>query len=282
MTYSDVHTHINLAAFAEDREVVTGRALEADVAHINVGTQYKTSEAAVALAEQFSEGVYATVGLHPVHTSASYHDSEELGGDYGKAFTSTGEEFNYDAYKKLAMHQKVVAIGECGLDFYRMPSEEEWHKQIEAFEMQIALANEVKKPLMLHLRSGNGRNAYKEAQDILKRSAKVLGNSHFFAGSLDDARGFWDMGYTTSFTGVLTFTHNYDEVVKAAPLDMLHAETDAPYVAPVPHRGDRNEPSYVIEVVKKIAEIRGEEENAITTALFENARRIFGIRRGDR
>lgn len=278
MPYIDIHTHINLAAFAEDRQEATRRALDAGVWHINVGTQYRTSESAVMLMGQFPEGVYATVGLHPVHTSASFHDTEELGGDYGKAFTSHGEQFDYDAYKKLAAHPKVVAIGECGLDFYRAPSEEEWRKQIETFEMQIALANEVEKPLMLHLRSGNSRNAYREAQDILKRSAKVLGNSHFFAGSLDDARGFWDMGYTTSFTGVLTFTHDYDDVVKAAPLTMIHAETDAPYVAPVPHRGARNEPFYVIEVVKKIAEIRGEEESAIVTALFENARRVFGIK----
>lgn len=277
MLFVDIHTHINLAAFAEDREAATKRALDAGVRHINVGTQYKTSEAAVALAERFPEGVYATVGLHPVHTSASYHDTKELGGDYGKAFTSAGEVFDYDAYKKLAAHPKVAAIGECGLDFYRAPSEEEWRKQIEAFEAQIALANDTGKPLMLHLRSGNGRNAYAEAQAILKRQAQVLGNSHFFAGSLDDAKGFWSMGYTTSFTGVITFARNYDEVVRAAPRDMLHAETDAPYVAPVPHRGARNEPSYVIEVVKKIAEIRNEEEEVVVTTLYENAHRMFGV-----
>lgn len=275
MPYIDIHTHVNLAAFAEDREAATARALEAGVAHINVGTQLKTSQAAIDVAEDYEADVYATVGLHPVHTSASYHDTQEFGDGYGKAFTSTGEEFDYDAYKKMAKHRKVVAIGECGLDFYRAPTEEEWRKQVEVFEMQITLANEVQKPLMLHLRSGNGRNAYKEAQDILKRSAHVLGNSHFFAGSLDDARGFWDMGYTTSFTGVLTFTHDYDEVVKAAPLSMLHAETDAPYVAPVPHRGERNEPSYVIEVVKKIAEIRGKDIEIVSVALYKNARRLF-------
>jgi TatD DNase family protein len=170
-----------------------------------------------------------------------------------------------------------VAIGECGLDYFRQPEEEAKKKQIEAFEMQIALANEVGKPLMLHLRSGPGGNAYKDAVAILKKQAKVLGNSHFFAGSLEDAQVFWDMGYSTSFTGVITFTHDYDEVIQAAPLDLIHAETDAPYVAPAPYRGKRNEPVYVIEVVKKMAQLRGVEESVWAEQLIQNTKRMFAV-----
>jgi TatD DNase family protein len=105
----------------------------------------------------------------------------------------------------------------------------------------------------------------------------VLGDVHFFAGTYDIAKQFWDMGYTTSFTGVITFAKEYDETVKNAPLDMLHAETDAPYVAPVPFRGHRNEPLHVREVYKRIAELRGEDEEVVRVQLLENARRLFSI-----
>ncbi len=274
MHYIDTHTHVNLAAFRDDFDAVIRRALENDVWMVNVGTQYSTGARAVELADRYPEGVYATVGLHPIHTSASFHDTDELGED-GTAFTSRGEVFDIEAYRKLATHPKVLAIGECGLDYFRDPSHEERGKQIEAFEAQIALANEVGKPLMLHLRSGKGGNAYRDAHAILKRTAKVRGNAHFFAGSLTDAHLFWDMGYSTSFTGVITFTHDYDEVVRAAPAERIHAETDAPYVAPKPHRGTRNEPLYVREVVARMAELRGVEEEEWRERLWENAKAFY-------
>lgn len=273
--FFDIHTHLNTAAFDADREEVIQRTLEAGIFCINVGTQKDTSKSAVEIAQKY-DGMYATVGLHPIHTSASFHDKQELG-DFGKAFTSRGEVFDYEYYKELASDPKVVAIGECGLDYFREQDDAVLKKQVEVFEMQIALANELNKPLMLHLRSGNGKNAYKDAYEILKQKATVLGNSHFFAGSLEDAKRFWDMGYSTSFTGVITFTHDYDEVIQAAPLDLMHAETDAPYVAPAPYRGKRNEPAYVVEVVKKIAELRGVGQQEIQTAFVQNARKMFGI-----
>ena len=125
---------------------------------------------------------------------------------------------------------------------------------------------------MLHI-----RNAYEDALEILKAHSKVKGDTHFFAGDWATARKFLDFGFTLSFTGVLTFTHDYDEVVKNAPLDMLMSETDAPYVAPVPHRGKRNEPAYVVEVVRAIARIRGEDLDTVAAQLFSNARRVFSF-----
>ncbi len=113
----DVHTHVNFAAFRGDYRDVIQRALDAGVWMVNVGTQRDTSARAVEIAREFPEGVYAAVGLHPIHTEKSRHDEEELGGD--TAFTSRGEEFDYEYYKKLAQDEKVVAIGECGLDYYR-------------------------------------------------------------------------------------------------------------------------------------------------------------------
>jgi TatD DNase family protein len=120
--------------------------------------------------------------------------------------------------------------------------------------------------------------AYTDALKVLKTHAKVLGNVHFFAGTYDIAKQFWDMGFTTSFTGVITFANQYDEIIKNAPLDMLHAETDAPYVAPKPFRGQRNEPLHVREVYKRIAEMRGESEEVVRIALLANAQRMFGVK----
>jgi len=268
--FFDIHSHINFVAFDEDREDVLKKTAEEETWLINVGTQKDTSAKALEIARSFSQGVYATVGLHPIHTGESYHDKKELG-DEGKEFVSRGEEFDFEYYKNLAQDEKVVAIGECGLDYYRLDKNSVARQKSE-FEKQINLANEVNKPLMLHI-----RNAYKDAFDILKSTAKVKGNVHFFAGNWEEAKMFLDFGFTISFTGVVTFARNYDDVIKNAPLDMMLSETDAPYVTPVPHRGKRNESLYVKEVVKKIAEIRGGDYEKVRGAMVFNAMRVFGL-----
>ena len=127
------------------------------------------------------------------------------------------------------------------------------------------------------------RNAYADLLEILRsysaaRDSKLRGNMHFFAGSWETAKKFLDLGFTLSFTGVITFARDYDEVIKNAPLDMIMAETDSPLVAPVPHRGKRNEPLYVAEVVRKIAQIRGEEFDKTREQILKNSLRVFGIR----
>jgi TatD DNase family protein len=280
--YIDIHSHVNFQAFSADREEVTARALDNNTWIINVGTQKDTSRDAVELADKYREGVYAIVGLHPIHTSASYHDEEELGGGGGSpagGFTSRGEVFDKNIYREFLKNKKVLGIGECGLDYFRC-TPESITNQKENFISQIELANEFGKPLMLHIRNNKNdkaQNAYQDALSILKEHAKVRGNVHFFAGSPKDAKDFLDFGFTLSFTGVITFTHDYDEVIKNTPLDMIMSETDCPYVAPIPHRGKRNEPSYVIEVVKKIAEIKNLPEAEVEKAIIANARRVFAI-----
>lgn len=286
--YIDIHSHVNFRAFDEDRDAVIKRALENETIVINVGTQADTSRAAVALAEQYESGVYAIVGLHPIHTGASYHDEKELG-EGGKEFTSRGEVFDKEIYREFLKNPKVVGIGECGLDYYRM-DEESIEKQKSAFVAQIELANEFGKPLMLHIRNNPKKvhpadgtpqegnlDAYADALELLKKYSKVKGDVHFFAGDLKTAQDFVDFGFTISFTGVITFTHDYDEVVKNTPLDMIMTETDAPYITPVPYRGKRNEPLYVREVVKRIAEIKNLPEAEVAQAVLENAKRVFGI-----
>lgn len=280
---------MNFSAFDADRDVVMKRAEENDTIVINVGTQIDTSKKSVELANKYAEGVYAIIGLHPIHTGASYHDVKELG-EGGKEFTSRGEILDKDAYRELLKDPKVVGIGECGLDYYRC-DEESIAKQKEAFVAQIELANEFNKPLMLHIRNGSAKvhpaingtpqegnlNAYFDVLDLLKKHAKVKGDVHFFAGGLQEAKAFLDFGFTLSFTGVITFTHDYDEVIRNTPLDMIMTETDSPYVTPAPYRGKRNEPSYVKEVVKKIAEIKNLPESEVAFAIMQNAKRVFGL-----
>lgn len=287
--YIDIHSHVNFKAFDSDRDEVIKRALANDTWVINVGTQADTSKKAVELANQYEEGVYAIVGLHPIHTGASYHDEKELG-EGGKEFTSRGEAFDKESYRELLKDPKVVGIGECGLDYYRCTTQS-IEKQKKDFIAQIELANEFNKPLMLHIRNNekkelihpaiNGTpqegniNAYMDALLLLKQHSKVKGDVHFFAGSLSDAKAFLDFGFTLSFTGVITFTDDYNEVIRNTPLDMIMSETDSPYVTPVPYRGARNEPSYVSNVVKKIAEVKNLPEEEVAKAIIANAKRVF-------
>ena len=273
----DAHTHAQFAAYGDGGSEVIGRALDNDIWLVNVGTQIDTSKDAINAADNYKEGVYASVGLHPIHTGKSYHDIQELGGgDAEKEFTSRGEKFDYDAYKKLAQHPKTVSIGECGLDYYRTDPETK-KIQEEVFINQIELANEVGKPLMIHC-----RDAFQDLIKILgansnKLKADGAGIIHFFTGSVNDAAKLLNLGFYFSFGGVITFTHDYDEAIRRVSLDRIVVETDAPYVAPVPFRGKRNEPSYVIYPAEKLAEIMGVGMDEIAKKTTENARKIFNI-----
>jgi len=265
----DIHSHINFTAYDVDRDAVIKRSLTSGIGMINVGTQNDTSKSAVELAEKYKEGVYATVGLHPIHAGgATYHDKNELS---DRQFNKHISKFDYEFYKNLARNDKVVAIGECGLDYFRLDGKTKI-KQKDTFIEQIHLANELKKPLMLHI-----RNAYDDALDIIKSESKVLGNCHFFAGTLPEAKKFIELGFTISFTGVITFTHDYDDVIKNVPLNMIMVETDAPYVTPTPHRGRRNESAYVVEVLKQIADVRGADYEDIRATILANTKRVFNI-----
>ncbi|MFA6301086.1 MAG: TatD family hydrolase [Candidatus Paceibacterota bacterium] len=283
--YIDIHSHVNFKVFDEDRDEVIKRALGGDTWVINAGTQIDTSKKAVEMAHQYKEGVYAAIGLHPIHTSASYHDEKELG-EGGKEFASRGEIFDKNVYRELLKDIKVVAIGECGLDYYRTEPES-IEKQKRTFIEQIELANEFDKPLVIHVRNDyekKERNAYNDTLEILKQHAKVKGVIHFFEGDLKNAEDFTVFGFMISFTGVITYPPkkngrncDYETIIKNIPLDMILTDTDAPYLAPMPHRGKRNEPVYIKEVVKKIAEIKNLPEEEVARAIVENARRLFKI-----
>ncbi len=256
MKYIDIHSHLNLSGFEKDFEEVIQRLRDTDTGTVVVGTDLETSKKAVEIAEKY-ENIWACIGVHPVDDPSRLFETEK--------------------FEELIKSSKVVAVGECGLDFFHQDKVQDFERQKALFLEQINFALAHDKPVMIHSRS-----AYPELLKILEplkdiHGEKLRGNVHFFAGNLEEAKRFWDIGFTTSFTGVITFANQYDEVIKNAPIEMLMSETDAPFVAPAPYRGKRNEPSYVQEVVKKIAEIRGDDLEMVRTALLENAHRTFGI-----
>lgn len=254
--YIDIHCHIESNDFTHDRTEVLNRMKENGVWGITVGTDLQTSKSVVDIAKTY-EHVYACVGVHP--------RDDANGQFYEKEF------------EQLVVHPKVIAIGECGLDYFRFEGDllQEKKRQKDLFEMQIHFAIKHNKPLMLHC-----RDAYEDSLDILEVYAKehgqaLRGNAHFFAGNIDIAKRLFDIGFSISFTGAITFARNYDEVVRYAPLDMIMSETDAPWVAPIPFRGKRNEPTYVKHVVEQIAIIRTEELSLVKQSLVQNALRTF-------
>jgi TatD DNase family protein len=281
MKYIDTHAHLNLSAFNEDVAEVAAQCAAESVAVINVGTKESTSTKAVELAQQY-EHMYAIIGLHPIQTVPSYHDEVETG-EGAKPFASKGESFNKDFYRALASQGKVVGIGECGFDYYHTTPDSHGVQE-QNFIAQIELANELNLPLMIHTRgpklgesSPTGRSVYSDVYDVLKQYAKVPFNVHFYAGTIAEAEKFFELGGTVSFTGVITFAKVYEEVVRGLPLELIHGETDSPYVAPVPHRGKRCEPWMVQEVYKTIAAIRGTDEEVVRAQLVENARCFYKL-----
>lgn len=263
----DIHSHLNLPDFNKDREEVISRFLDAKIWTIIVGNDAKTSEMAVEIAGKY-DGIFSSVGLHPTE--------KPLGNWISKL-------------RELAKHPKVVAIGECGLDMFRQ-KKEDLERQREIFIKQIELAIELNKPLMIHVRDAlpltpersDGGRAHKETLEILdfykNKNFGLKGNIHFFSGNWEQAKKYFDLEFTISFAGLITFVDNYNEVIKKAPLNKIMIETDAPFVAPVPHRGKRNEPLYVCEIAKKIAEIRGISYEEAAIATTNNALNFFSIR----
>ena len=158
------------------------------------------------------------------------------------------------------------------MDYFKLEDESIKERQKELFKQHIKLAKEVGKPLMLHI-----RDSYDDVLNILESEQAGRAHAHFFAGSWEVAQKFLARGDTISFTGVITFTNAYDEVVKNTPIESLMAETDAPFVAPAPYRGKRNEPAYVVEVYKKIAALKGLPEEEVRGALLANAKRVFRL-----
>jgi TatD DNase family protein len=279
----DTHTHVNFDAYKKDRKEVISRSLDNDIWLVNVGSEYGSSAEAVDIADAYDEGVYAVIGLHPVHVSGLEHqDEEEAEHRVGETF------FSYDSYRELAKNPKVVGIGECGLEYYRLPPDNEAEikvRQKEAFGLQIDLAVETKKALIVH-----SRDAYDDLYDILKSRidgirAVII---HSFIGSPEIAKKFVNLGCFISLNGIITYKPRKEklpggsdpgllEAVEYIPLESILLETDAPYLSPEPLRGKRNEPVNVDRIAKKLSEIKNCSLERIASQTTENARIVFGI-----
>ena len=236
--------------FDADRHDVLARMQDADMGGLIIGVDYETSRAGLELAKAH-DFLFAAVGLHP-------NDNPD-------------EEFDTDKYEALARDPKVVAIGECGLDYFRSSGE----GQAARFEAHIALAKKLNKALIVHC-----RDAHEDCSSILQKtgiSEFVPVIIHFATLTAAQAQTYLDFGCYLSFPGPVTFTDMYDDSIRLCPIDKLLIETDSPFAAPAPHRGKRNEPAYVIEVARKIALVQGVSVEEVTKAAVTNAERAFGL-----
>jgi len=282
MNYSliDTHCHVNFRAYENDLAEVINRCSKANIAMITVGSQIDTSRAAVSVAEKY-QGVWAAVGLHPNHLHAQeFIDDQEV--DQQKSIKTRTEKFSQADYLDLARHPKVVAIGENGLDYYRLPPgdhEQMKEDQKNAVREHIKLSHEIGKPIIVHC-----RDAHADQLEILKSAIEQdqltkRGVIHCFTGTLEEAQKYIEIGFLISLTGILTFSKELQTTVQQLPLSSLMVETDAPYLTPVPHRGKRNEPMYVQHVAKCLAELKGVSFEEIAEITTKNAIRIFQLDR---
>jgi len=279
----DSHTHLNLAAFDSDRDKLIKNYLKKDLFLINVGTCFQTSKKTVEIAEKY-QNCWASVGLHPAHSfpaPPNQLDKNEISSlDSDIQETLIVEEFDSKFEDLIQKNKKIVAIGECGLDYSYLEGlpleKQEEYKKLEEkeFRKQIRIAKEYNLPLILHL-----RNLYKKALEILQEetfNGQLV--FHFFTGSLEDLELILqNPNYFIGFSGVITYGNKLDEAIRGVPLERILIETDAPYVAPIPYRGKRNEPLYIKEVAKKIAEIKNLPLEEIEKQTFQNALRFFNI-----
>ncbi|MCG6535066.1 MAG: TatD family hydrolase [Syntrophales bacterium LBB04] len=251
----DSHTHLEMKDFDEDRDEVVARAREAGVAiMVTVGTTLRDCRKVLDLAAQYKE-VYAAIGIHP-------HDVKGI------------DEETYGDLRELAGREKVVAYGEIGLDFFRNLSPRQ--DQIRRFGEQLEIAGDLQLPIILH-----DREAHQEIIEMLNPwRGRLRGVIHCFSGDRDMAKKCLDMGFSLSVPGTVTFekAEELRSVVQYCPLESLLVETDAPYPAPAPHRGKRNEPAYVVKTAEKVAELKGLSYGDVAHATSENAMVLFGIK----
>lgn len=256
----DTHAHLNFEDFENDREEIIGRCLNNDIWIINIGANYETSKKAVEIAEKYEKGVYASVALHP-------HDV-------------TKEKFDYKKYKELAKNSKVVAIGECGLDYAFCEDDEKIQKlQQKVFIQHLELAKEFKKPVVIHC-----RRLFPEILKLITQNSqlKTRGALHCYMGRWSYAEKYLKLGLYISFTGLITYARDYDKVIKNTPLERILIETDAPYLTPEPLRqaqgkSVRNVPENVKYVAEKIAEIKQIPFDKVASQTTQNARELFMI-----
>jgi TatD DNase family protein len=267
----DTHCHLNFSVFKNDYDEIIKKCLDENIFLVIVGSNYKTSKRAVEISENYENGVYASIGLHPIHLLEREVEEDEFN------FKSSGESFDYEKYKDLAKSKKVVAVGEIGFDYYWKPkSEIEFEnykkKQEEEFLKQINFAKELNLPVILHCRS-----AFK---DLLRNlSPDIKGVIHCFTGSIDDLKRFLDLGFYIGFNGIIfkNIGVDFEEIIRFTPLDRILLETDSPYLTPPNFYEKRNNPLAVKIIGGKIAEIKKIDKEKIFEQTTRNAKELFGL-----
>jgi len=278
--FVDTHAHINFSAFKNDADEVIRRSLDNDTWMILVGTDYKSSKHALDLANKYERGVYAAVGLHPIHLQEIKAEGE----DYN--FNGRSEVFNYEAYEKLAKFIKVVAIGEIGLDYYHLDHSKDVpaikQKQQEVFIEQLKLARNLDLPAIIHCRQAHD-DMRKILQDFRKEYKGIIpankpwGVMHCFSGDEDLAWQYFSLGLIISFTGIITFSAKWNDLIRKIPLEKIMIETDSPFMTPQPFRGKRNEPILVKYIAQRIAEIKNLSLERVAEITTQNAKELFNI-----
>ena len=251
--YFDTHAHYDSGAFNADREAVLAALPEAGVSLVvNPGCEVRSSETAITLAGRFAH-VYAAVGIHP----------EDMG---------DMAEGDLDRIAQLARHEKCVAIGEIGLDYYWDASHREEQKALFARQLDMALALDL--PVIVHDREAHG-----DCLDIVRRYESLRGVFHCYSGSVEMAEELLRRGWYLGFDGPITYKNARKalEVLEICPLDRILIETDSPYLTPVPNRGKRNDSRNLVYITEKIAEVKGLTVEEIAAATMENGKRLFGI-----
>lgn len=282
--FIDTHAHVNFNAFKDDADAVIRRSLDNDTWMILVGSELKTSGRGLNFANKYQRGVYAAVGLHPIHLQEGPVDSNEEDNTY--SFTPRLEEFDYDSYEKLAKFEKVVAIGEIGLDYYHLDPTKDLtaakRKQHEVFAQQLLLARSLDLPVIIHCRQAHD-DLLQIIQEFKKEYGHIIpvdrpwGVVHCFSGDEDLAWKYFKLGLLISFTGLITFSKQWDDLIRKIPLDKVMIETDSPYMTPEPYRGQRNEPLLVQYVANRIADIKNIKLEKVADTTTATARSFFKI-----
>ena len=271
----DTHSHLNFNSFKDDSGEIIQKCLDSDIWIINVGSQYSTSKRAIEISKNYKQGVYASVGLHPIHVTSGLvkikADPEE---------TIYQEEFDYEKYKELALSENVKAIGEIGLDYYWKPKTKIKlklfkEKQIDLLSQQLKLSKDLNLPVILHCRM-----AHKDLINFLKnetRPEKAV--AHGFVGNTEELREYLNFGYYIGCNGIIFKKIegiDFNENIKRIPLEKILLETDCPYLSPL-DKEERNTPLNLKYIAQRIADIKKISFEKVADTTFQNAKNLFSV-----
>ncbi|MCK9578387.1 TatD family hydrolase [bacterium] len=271
--FIDSHAHLNISDFDNTRNKLIPSLLSSSIQVINVGVNKYSSKRAVEIAEEYDKGVFASVGLHPLNIRSDF--TEKKYGKDGEKESELEKEFDVKEYKKIANASKVVAIGEIGLDYWHRPKGEskkaEYKKlQMNIFNQQLDLAEEMDLPVIIHSRS-----SFDDTYDVLQKR-KLKGVLHCFIGERKDAERFLDMGYVLGINGVI-FRTNMDTFLEWVPMDKILLETDCPYLTPPSFDSEINNPFSLSIIAQKIADIKAINRTEVEKIITKNTKNLFNI-----